>query len=127
MITLIAIFSSDPGGCFTRSPRWGPAVCPRRFGPVGLSVGKGGFSPHSCDAERRSLGWATRTGILSLYSHFRAMSLPLGEIIPLHEQYGVGFPSVGWTDTGDRLRRRFGAPEHPYYGVRRKVLSLIHI
>ena len=70
----------------------GPAVCPRRFGPVGLSVGKGGFSPHSCDAERRSLGWATRTGILSLYSHFRAMSPPLGEIMPLHERYGVGFP-----------------------------------
>ena len=82
-------------------------------------MGKGGFSPHSCDAERRSLGWATRTGILSLYSHFRAMSPPLGEIMPLHERYGVGFPSVGWTDTGDRLRQRFGAPEHPYKGVRR--------
>ena len=84
-------------------------------------MGKGGFSPHSCDAERRSLGWATRTGILSLYSHFRAMSLPLGEIMPLHNGMVWGFPAIGWTGTGDRLRWRFGAPEHPYYGVRRKA------
>ena len=115
MITLIAIFSSDPGGCFARSPRWGAGRLPPPVRSGGSLRGEGGFSPHSCDAERRSLGWATRTGILSLYSHFRAMSPPLGEIMPLHERYGVGFPLR-------RLDGHRGPAEAEVRGTRTPVL-----